>query len=89
MRALQPAPPPQSRIKELEIALEGLRQQQRESRRKTDAALKDVATARAELDSARTKLQQLQQVLCLFGTEQPPATRCSGGSSSLPACDRT
>ena len=42
--------------------MEGLRQQQRESKRKTDAALADVATARAELTSARSRLQQLQQV---------------------------
>ena len=53
----------QSRIKELEIALEGLRQQQREAKRKGEAAAKEVATHKAELDSARAKLQQLQQVL--------------------------
>ena len=60
-RAPKQALPWQSRIKELEIALEGLRQQQRESRLKAEAATKQAATHKAELDSARTRLQQLQQ----------------------------
>ena len=60
-RAPKQALPWQSRIKELEIALEGLRQQQRDARLKAEAATKEAATHKAELDSARTRLQQLQQ----------------------------